>query len=203
MDTPPHIRFMHDETLPREFLADFEESVRADGLEIQFHAFQFGTAYAAIEWLMPTAIVAYIAKPYFDSFLKEMGKDHYNLLKEGLKKLYSKVAGPRAPEVKIVATAGKVTKEQPYSLFFSIVAEVADGIIFKLLIQHPISQKEYETLISKFLAFLVDVRANAIDENALEAFRNTPLSVRTILVRYDFTNQVIVPVDPLEGRRPK
>lgn len=115
MNAIPHIGFTHDENIPREFLTEFEESVRADGLEVQFHPIPSGTAYAGIEWLMQTAIVAYVAKPYFECFLKEMGKDHYNLLKEGFKKLYAKVSGPRAPEVTLIATAGKVAKEQPYS----------------------------------------------------------------------------------------
>lgn len=203
MNALPHIGLTHDENIPREFLAEFEESVRADGLEVQFHPMPSGTAYAGIEWLMPTAIVAYIAKPYFESFLKEMGKDHYNILKEGFKKLYAKVAGPRAPEVTLIATAGKVAKEQPYSLFFSIVADAGDGIRFKLLIQRPVSQEEYEILISEFLDFLIKVRGNSLDESTLEAFRDAPISAGTILVRYDPTNQTIVPVNPLEGRLPK
>ena len=203
MNTLSHLGFTHDENIPREFLAEFEETVRTDGLEVQFQPMPLGTAYAGIEWLMPTAIVAYIAKPYFESFLKEMGKDHYNLLKEGFKKLYAKVAGPRAPEVTLIATAGKVAKEQPYSLFFSIVAEAGDGIRFKLLIQRPVSQEEYETLISKFLDFLIEVRGNSLDERTLEAFRNAPISAGTILVRYDPANQNIVPFNPLEGRLPK
>src|SRR5215213_6382964 len=56
--------------------------------------------YNCFEWAVPGLIVAYVLKPYFDSFLGEAGKDHYNLLSTWLKKLVVKA---RSLKVKTVA----------------------------------------------------------------------------------------------------
>src|SRR5471032_377269 len=52
---------------------------------------------AGLEWLMPTAVIFFIGKAYFDGILKEVGKDHYGLLKKGVKSLYERMVGPKAP----------------------------------------------------------------------------------------------------------
>src|SRR5690348_1427845 len=44
---------------------------------------------AGVEWLLPTAAFVFISKSYFDGFLKEAGKDHYDLLKKGAGKLWA------------------------------------------------------------------------------------------------------------------
>jgi hypothetical protein len=46
-----------------------------------------------VEWFIPTAIVFFVAKSYFDGFLKEAGKDHYQLLKSKLSKTAAKTMG--------------------------------------------------------------------------------------------------------------
>ena len=157
--------------------------------------------FAAIEWLMRTAIVAYIAKPYFESFLTEMGKDHYELLKQGLYKLYGRVAGPKAPDVTLVSTAGKVANSQPYSFFFSVVTEATEMARFKLLVPKQVTQAEYEAMISAYLEFMEAVHTDSLDEKTLAEFQDTPISSGTILVAYDPQAEAIVPVDPLAGRR--
>jgi hypothetical protein len=150
---------------------------------------------------MPTAIVAYLAKPYFESFLKEMGKDHYGLVKEGLKKLYARVAGPAAPEVSLVSTAGKVDKGQPYSLFFSVVVGGPDGSRFKLLIPRPISETEYALAIEAFLEFAERLYSQNLDEGFVTALKAIRHVGQTILVVYDVAGRRIKPIDPLAGRR--
>lgn len=203
MNTHPHLVLLHEDSIPREFFAEFEHTIATDGLEIQVKSRPTGTVFAGIEWLMPTAIVAYIAKPYFESFLKEMGKDHYDLLKRGLKKLYSRVAGPKTPKVTLVSTAGKTAKEQPYSFYFSVVTEVTDKVRFKLLVPQPITELEYETLISAYLYFVEHVHADTLHEESLMRFKNAPNLGGTILVRYDAAAKAIFPVDPLESHRHK
>jgi hypothetical protein len=197
----PHLAVLHADTVPREFFADFTDAVRAERLEVLVQSRPSGVPFAAIEWLMPTAIVAYLAKPYFESFLKEMGKDHYGLVKEGLKKLYARVAGPAAPEVTLVSTAGKVDKEQPYSLFFSIVIGGPDGNRFKLLIPRPITEIEYALALDAFLDFAERLHSRSLDKGFVTALETIPHVGQTILVVYDVAGQRIKPIDPLAGHR--
>jgi len=41
--------------------------------------------YAAIEWAIPTVIITYLTKPFFEAFLSEGGKELYKLVKEQVK----------------------------------------------------------------------------------------------------------------------
>lgn len=197
----PHVVLLHVEKFPAEYVADFTDTVRADGLELLVQSRPSGAPFAAIEWLMPTAIVAYLAKPYFESFLKEMGKDHYGLVKQGLKKIYARVAGPRAPEVSLVSSAGKVDREQPYSLFFSVVIEGPDGSRFKLLIPRPITETEYDLAIGAFLDFADRLHSKGLDEQFAVALSAIPNPGRTILVVYDVAAKHVKPIDPLARHR--
>ena len=181
----PHLVLLHADNIPAEYVGDFTDTVRADRLELLVQSRPAGVPYAGIEWLMPTAIVAYLAKPYFESFLKEMGKDHYVLLKNGLKKIYSRVAGPKAPNVTLVSSAGKVAKEQSYSLFFSVVFEGPDGNRFKLLIPRPISESEYDLATGAFLEFAYRLHSQGLDEKFAGALKAIPHPGQTLLVVYD------------------
>ncbi len=197
-----HIGVLHENQISGLVFQEFEDSIRAPGLIFARETRPSGAAFAGVEWLMPTVALAYVAKPYFESFLKEMGKDHYDLLKLGFSKLYERFAGPRAPDVQIVATQGKSSKEQPYSLFFSIVAEAPDGVRLKLLIPRPIEQTEYEIAISKFLDLVQSTYSGEMAKDIAQTFKNAPITSGTILVTYEVAEGKLVPVDPFPERRP-
>ena len=60
-----------------ESIERFKSEVDVPGLSVSIEARPEPGPFATLEWLAPTAVIAYIAKPYFETFLKEMGKDHY------------------------------------------------------------------------------------------------------------------------------
>ncbi|GAB1576220.1 hypothetical protein [Bordetella petrii] len=197
---PPHIVFLHVDSVPAEYFQDFIDTVRADNLDLQVVA-RPSAPMAGVEWLMPTVILAYLAKPYFESFLTEMGKDHYELVKAGLKKLYKRVAGPESPEVTLIATGGKVNKYQPYSLFFSVVVEGLDGERIKLLIPRPIDEVEYRAAIDAFLDFAEGLHVSSLDGDDLSSIEAPHRVGSTVLVAYDSNTKKIRSVDPLASRR--
>ena len=97
----------------------------------------------------------------------------------------------------LVSTAGKVGKEQPYSLFFSVIVEGRNGESFKLLIPRPIDEVEYEAAIGAFLEFAERLHANTL-EIELESLAGVPHRAgATLLVVYDASTRKIRPVDPL------
>lgn len=195
----PHIAILHVDTLPAETFAGFLQTVNADGLRVHVESRESGGVFASIEWLIPTAIFVYISKSYFDGFLKEMGKDHYTSLKKGLNSLYSKVLGAQAPEVTLIATAGKVKAEQPYSLHYSIVAEWDGGLQIKLLLVRNSSKEEYEASVSAFLSFVERIHTNTLDAAMLDTLKTVRVVGRILLVAYNPTTEKIEPIDP----RPK
>ena len=198
----PHIAILHVKSVPADAFNDFTQTISSENLDFQVESREDGGPFAALEWLLPTAIIVYISKSYFDGFLKEMGKDHYNLLKMGLGKLRKWAVGPSAPKVTLLGSSGKITKEQPYSLVFSALAEADSGITFKLLIQTGISEQEYEDSVKAFLDFLFAFHAGTLNANTLESLSSTRVVSGTLLVAFNHTTKVIEPIDPIPKRLP-
>jgi len=74
-----------------DVIDDFIQLVSVPRLRLIVDKREKDGPYAGIEWLLPTAVVFFICKSYFDGFLKEMGKEHYHLLKNALKILAKRV----------------------------------------------------------------------------------------------------------------
>lgn len=153
--------------------------------------------YAGLEWLLPTAAFIYIGKSYFDGMLKEMGKEHYVLLKAGLKTLWAKLLGPAAPKMTVVSTEGKTSTNQPYSLVYSIIADAAEGHKFKLLFPQDITEEEYEKTVTAFLDFLRRFHQRCLDQAEVERLKDTRAVGRTMLLVYDGELNALRPLDPL------
>jgi hypothetical protein len=199
-DSGPHLTIVHIDTVPEELLSDFTTLVRSDGLSLQVKS-RPSLPYAGIESLMLSAIFVYLAKPYFESFLKEMGKDHYVVLKDGLRRLYKRVAGPDAPEVTIVTSAGKVTREQPYSLYFSVYVEGPNESRFKLLIPSPITEAEYGTAISAFLKFAEQLYSQKHEQGIASVINDIPNNGGTVFLTFDIAEKRLKLIDPRAVRR--
>jgi hypothetical protein len=160
------------EILPDEFdiIDDFIQLVSAPRLRLIIDEREKDTLYAGIEWLLPTAVVLFICKSYFDGFLKEMGKEHYHLLKNAIKILSKRVLGPTGPRVvRVTSGKGKVPKDDYYSLVFSVVADVGGRKNIKLLIQRDVSQQECEEIIDTFMDFIDSFHNKTVDIKLLEA----------------------------------
>ena len=87
----PDIGLIFDERISSELFEDFESSIKSDSLNFMVKSREPAGAMACPEWFIFPVITAFIGKSYFDGFLKEMGKDHYQTLKEGLASLTTKV----------------------------------------------------------------------------------------------------------------
>lgn len=192
----PHIAIIHTARFPRAMFAEFERLVTTPQLRLCIEEREEVGPFAAIEWLIPTAVILYIGKSYFDGFLKEMGKDHYSMLKSGLKTIYSKLLGADAPKVTAIATQGKLSESQPYSLIYSFLAEAGPNTRFKLLLQNGASQSEYEHTVASFLKFVSSHHAGTLDKQTLDALANTRAVGGTLLLAYNPTSRRIEPINP-------
>lgn len=192
----PQIAILHTTTVPEAAFDDFKQIVAAENLDLRVESREEDGLFAALEWMIPTAVIVYIGRSYFDGFLKEMGKDHYALLKTGLKSLYAKFLGPDAPTVTVVATKGKANPGQPYSLFFSLMAEANGRASFKLLLQREATPEEYDQIVDAFLVFLQDYNANSLEPNVVTRMRQTRTSGGMLLLAYNPDSKAIEPIDP-------
>lgn len=152
---------------------------------------------ASLEWLASTVVAAFIAKSYFDGILKEIGKDHYQLIKASVKRLYPKLFGSTAPVISVVGTAGKIRSARKYSLLFSMLAEAEDGLKFKLLIEDSTSQAEYDAAVEAFVDFLDAFHRNQLTSEAISDLKVARVVGKTVLLAYSATHGRVRPVDPL------
>jgi hypothetical protein len=175
--------------------------MKRSGLAVEVDAVEPFGPVAGIEWLMPTAVVVLLAKPYFDGFLKEAGKDHYVALKEGLVGLWSRYLSPdKTVRFMIVGTPGKVDLAQPHSHLFSIYTPTKAGSRIKFLFDHTCSREV-------FLDYLDAVH------RAMKAYHSEdPASVIakvlvgreragfTMLVRFNSNTGELEPFEPFLGK---
>ncbi|MBS3668555.1 hypothetical protein [Vreelandella boliviensis] len=191
----PDLAVIYEEGISNDQLTEFRDAVAASGLDIIVESRPAAGPYAGMEWFIPTAIVVFIAKSYFDSFLKEAGKDHYQLLKSKLSRATSKTMQSSRIEPVLFGSSGKLRENSRYSLAISIYAEANDGNTFKLLLPKTSYQPDYEQIISSFLNFLNDYHAGvkALEDIGVDA--RLMLPSRTILVHMDEESKQIEWVD--------
>jgi len=186
-DTEPHIALTYQAPLIDAAIVEgFEEIVASKGLSVRVEPVEFMQVRAAIEWLIPTAVVAYLTKPYFESFLEEMGKDHYQLLKRGLLAVHKRIMEKYGSRIKMYGSKGKIDpRSHEYSPVFSIEAQSSTNHCIKLLIQTEISEDELSIVIDKFLDLLLQEHGiENTDESNLPILEAKPIS-RIILVALD------------------
>jgi len=152
----PDLAVVFEEGIPDDQFAEFKDAVSASGLDVVVESRPAAGPYAGVEWFIPTAIVFFVAKSYFDGFLKEAGKGHYQLLKSKLSKTAAKTMQSPRIEPVLLGTKGKLREDSPYSLALSIYAEANDGNTFKLLLPKPSYQPDHEQIVCSFLNFLND-----------------------------------------------
>ena len=149
----PYLTLILQDDVPEEVVAEFLEDVRSSGQPVSTESRPVD-AYAGIEWYLPTAVILFITQSYFSSFLKEAGKDHYQVLKRSVAKLYSKFFGSD-PEARIsVVTSGEKKSQLMHSMAFSIVAQIEDGQTVKLILRNDTNEQEYKDSIIAFFSFL-------------------------------------------------
>lgn len=89
--------------------------------------------FAALEWVIPRLIATYIFKPYFESFLKEEEKDHYQILKKKMNALLTKAKGMHVRKVTASECTEKLDKTNTQTGAISIFLETKQGYLIKLL----------------------------------------------------------------------
>ena len=200
MTTSPQIAISHIDSIPEEIFSDFVRAIYTDRLRLDIESRKDGVIYAGLEWLIPTAVIIYIGKSYFDGFLKEMGKDHYNLLKVGLKALREKLLGPAAPQMTVMSSPGKTTQNQPYSIVYSIVAEGDGSLRFKLLLQREASELDYDEILTAFLGFLEAYHAHATEAAVVANLEAPRASGGIVLLAFNLETKALEVIDPIPRR---
>ena len=139
---------------PDYFPEDFGEIVTSDIANEKLNLYikrEEPRIWNSVEWAIPGLIAAYILKPYFESFLKEAGKDHYQLLKKCLNKLLK--LNKDAPVETVVSDLSpkKVDKNNTQSKAISVHIELKDNRKIKLLFDNQLDIEDWTNAMERIL----------------------------------------------------
>lgn len=199
---PPQIGLLHLDVIDPSNFSEFERDLETAGLDLRIEARPQPGPYAALEWMIPTAVVVYIGKAYFDSFLKEAGKDHYAILKAAIGKLSARFTGKGVPTGRLYFTEGKAESEIPrYSILYSIMADLGNGYRVKLLMRNDFDATTCNAAQDAFLQFLADLHAGTLEPSTIEGLTEANPIGNMLLMAYEPADQRLHVVDPLSDKR--
>lgn len=194
----PHLLLSYEESVPEDVLRSFIDEASDDRLDLQVERREAAGPQAGIEWLLPTAVVLYVTKPYFDGFLQEAGKEHYHALKRGVASLWATFFGKdrKVRAVVLASSPAKVSQEPRYSWTLSLMAEVGERRAFKLLLSDAATREELELSVGKFLEFLIAYHHESVAEEIASQIREARPVGGVILMAYNADRRALEVVDP-------
>lgn len=149
-------------------LGDAIKDLEAAGLACTVEHQDLGPQ-AFIEWLFPTAVLIWVGEKYFGAMLAEAGKEHYQVLKRGLGRLYDKTLGRGASVIRRLRRQdGSLVADASFSGNLSFAYASPEGWTVKLLFPLDVSASQYERACVEF-AGLIAEHARDRSRSALEA----------------------------------
>ena len=214
----PIIGINISESLPEDQFSDFFEVLNSHDVSYRLEKTK-AAYYASLEWLIPTGVVLYITKSYFEAMLKEIGKEHYQWLKIALPSLYKKVLGSK-PEVEYrLASPSGIKTPSYFSPTFSFVYVNQSGSRVKLLFPLDVTESDYTTSCLEFIKIIAihekgeqaDALRSELEHQALikskEWHGRLPigeiLSSLTLLIFWDRNSNCFYVADPTASSKQK
>jgi hypothetical protein len=147
----PNIGIIIADAFPDEFVTKLSEDIFHPDLNVVTKKIPFGH-YGSLEWAIPTAIGIFIFKSYFDSFLKEAGKEHYHLLSDWLKKSSKNSRLIMTTTIVALQSTDKIDARNTQSKSFSIQLVNPDTqVSVKFLFDENLSQEGWDLAIDNLL----------------------------------------------------
>lgn len=161
---------------------ELKQQLNDAGVSVEVHTVPV-KMYASLEFLIPTAICAYLAKPYFDGFFKEAGKDHYILIKEALSRLSERAREIPMKKVTASESTNKGGNSYSQSFAFSTIVHTKKGRVVKFLFDNNLDQDAWDGAIDQMLVYVSEDQAKVTKsiEKELEDLKPAPHIIYAII----------------------
>ncbi|TYR31666.1 hypothetical protein FXV77_20705 [Sphingobacterium phlebotomi] len=150
MDNKDAIFVLVNDNYPKDCYNFIEDDFKNSPLNVNIQRRENG-AMAGIEWALPTAIVVYLLKPFFEAFLKEAGKDAYQKAKGAIKKLVSKNLPVKTNILYAGKTIDKQSKKYDQSLTISIKAALHSNLTLVVLFNNELVNEDCDLMTDGLL----------------------------------------------------
>lgn len=151
----PDIVLIYPTEFPDELINEEIKTLEAENLNIAIKKVE-NEIYNSFEWIVPTTFAVYILKPYFEAFLSEAGKDHYLLLKKGLKKIAEKGKKMSATLITASESTHKLSGTYNQSLVLSVMIQTKNNRRIKLLFDNDLEKEDWDSAIDEILNFVIE-----------------------------------------------
>lgn len=102
-----------DESVSGDLLEEFRSGLAAGNIRVFFENRE-SSAYATAEWwAVPTLILLFVSRKFFDAFMAEAGKDAYRFCREQFVRLIRRTTGPEADVHTQVVVSDHASKKLP------------------------------------------------------------------------------------------
>ncbi len=184
-----NVVFVYSDIIPENIINKIVEE-NNDDININIEK-RISGPYACIEVLIPTAFILFILKPYTESFLSEMGKDHYEIIAKLIKNTAKKFIGKdKIVPIKVITSTDSPKKTGKYSIAFSVMLKISEKYRIKFLFEESLSINEIEEYSNRIVQFITNNRDEEI-LNIIIANKNI-LLINTALFTYDKRRKEII-----------
>lgn len=178
------IAIFYQDDMPEQLILDLARDLREADLKVEVKK-RPNEPFMGLEWAIPAAIIAYLAKPYIDGILKEAAKDHYAIAKEKLTHFAQKVLKIKRKIFVSSQSPNKVRKNNPVSSSFSIWAETIDGRPLKFLFFGDREDDYYESCINEVFNTLLNHAEEFPNDYISNQAEKLPRRSREIYLLFD------------------
>ncbi len=171
MEKSPHIAIEFPVSFQKDFQNLMVNEIEHEFLDLRIRRKGFDPV-ASLEWIVPSLVAVYIFKPYFESFLKEAGKDHYLMLKNKINDILSKTEKLKVREITSSKIVDEMNNQYTQSKAVSICIETKGKIQIKLLYDNRLDLDTWQKATTNFLNLVEDHYEGLNEGNPLTNYLN-------------------------------
>lgn len=150
-----HLVVTYPESFPQNIIDEEITEIKTSDIKIHIVKKE-NDIFAAMEWMVPTFFATYLLKPYFESFLKEAGKDHYEIVKNVCKKMLEKGKSNPAKLISASQSTEKLSKNYSQSISVSILFQTKSNRQIKLLFDNNLELSDWENALDNFSEYILE-----------------------------------------------
>jgi hypothetical protein len=139
---------------PTEWTDEVMRELDREGFKVKVVVTEEPGAMAALEWAIPTMVVAYLLKPFFEAFFTEAGKDFYEMTKAELKKFITRNKAVKFKYIAATTSPNKLSQSYDQSLTISLKAQIHDRLTLTVLFNENTPEQENEQLLEGMFQYL-------------------------------------------------
>jgi hypothetical protein len=136
--------------------------------------------FAGHEWLMPTVIVLFVTRKYFETLLEEAARDHYTLFKAAVGRL---IARAQKLGIRRMGSSGKVSRDPPGAVSLLYVLESGSQIRF--VFPQSLSEEGEAAAVAGLLDVLAADRVLLHEIQTIQDQLASGGSAGRVIARYD------------------